>query len=177
VEITGSNPVGGTTESRPMATWQTLRALAPEIVNVGEDRLRQFHLAMLGTIRADGTPRISPVEPYIGSGELLIGLIRRSAKARDLLRDPRCTLHSIVVDPDAGDPELTLRGRFLEVDLAVRQSDSDAWWLSFEETAPLVGTIDLEAASLLRFDLERSELSITYWTPAGGVAERRKPYP
>jgi len=160
-----------------MRTWHTLRSLAPDLVTVGEERLRQFRVAMLGTLRADGSPRISPVEPYLGSGELLIGVIRGSAKARDLLRDPRCTLHSIIDDPDAGQPELTLRGRFAEVDAATRRADPDAWWLSFEETAPLVGTIDLEAASLLRFDLERGELSVMHWTPAGGVTERRKPYP
>jgi hypothetical protein len=160
-----------------MPTWQMLRSLAPEIVTVGEGRLRQFRLAMLGTIRADGSPRISPVEPYLGSGELIFGVIRGSAKAGDLVRDPRCTLHSIVDDPDGGDPELTLRGRFVEVGAAAREANPDAWWLSFEESAPLVGTIELEAAALLRFDLERGELSVMHWTPAGGVTERRKPYP
>ena len=160
-----------------MPTWQTLRSLAPDLVTIGEARLRQFRVAMLGTIRADGSPRISPVEPYLGSGELLFGLMSGSAKAGDLLRDPRCTLHSVIDDPDAGDPELTLRGRFIEVEASVRRADPDAWWLSFAETAALVGTIELKAASLLRFDLERSELSVTHWTPAGGVTERRKPYP
>jgi len=132
---------------------------------------------MLGTLRADGSPRISPIEPYLDSGELLLGLIRSSAKARDLLRDARCTLHSIIDDPDRGDPELTLRGRFTEVDPATRVADPAAWWLSFEEAAPLVGTIEIEAAAVLRFDLERGELTVTSWTPAGGVTERRKPYP
>lgn len=160
-----------------MPSWRTLRESAPAIVAAGEDRLRRYRLAMLGTIRADGSPRISPVEPYLGGGELLLGVIRGSAKASDLLRDPRCTLHSIVDDPDAGDPELTLRGRFVEVDEATRRADPAAWWLLYEERAPLVGTIDLEAASLLRFDLERGELSVTSWTPAGGVRQQRKPYP
>jgi hypothetical protein len=161
----------------PMTTWQTLRALAPELVEVGEGRLRRFRVAMLGTIRTDGSARISTIEPYLGSGELLFGLFRGSAKARDLLRDPRCTLHSIVDDPDAGDPELSLRGRFAEVDAAGRQADPGAWWLSFEASVPLVGTIELVAASVVRFDLERSEISVLSWSPAGGVRERRKPYP
>jgi len=160
-----------------MPTWQMLRSLAPELVTVGEALLRRFRLAMLGTIRADGSPRISPVEPYLGSGELIFGVIRTSAKARDLIRDPRCTLHSIIDDPDGGAPELTLRGRFVEVGAAAREADPDAWWLAFKESAPLVGTIELEAAALLRFDLERGELSIVQWTPAGGVTERRNPYP
>src|SRR6266545_6161438 len=122
-----------------MTTWKSLRDAAPEIVAVGEERLRHFRLAMLGTLRADGSPRISTVEPVIGGGELLLGLIRGSAKAGDLVRDPRCTLHSIVDDPDSGDPELALRGRFVEVDTATREANSKAWWLSYEERNPVVG--------------------------------------
>jgi len=160
-----------------MPTWQTLRGLAPDLVTTGEARLRQFRVAMLGTIRADGSPRISPVEPFLGSEELLFGVMSGSAKAGDLLRDPRCTLHSIIDDPDAGEPELSLRGRFVEVEASIRRADPDAWWLSFAETAPLVGTIELEAASLVRFDLERGELTVTHWTLSAGVTERRKPYP
>jgi hypothetical protein len=160
-----------------MATWNTLRDDAPEIVAVGEERLRRFRLAMLGTIRADGSPRISTVETLIGGGELLLGLMRGSAKARDLVRDARCSLHSIVDDPDSGQPELTLRGRFVEVDQGTRRANPDAWWLSYEDTDPMVGTIELDAASLIRFDLKRGEMSVTSWTPAGAVVEQRKPYP
>jgi hypothetical protein len=160
-----------------MTTWNTLRDAAPEIVAVGEERLRHYRLAMLGTVRADGSPRISTVEPVLGGGELLLGLIRGSAKARDLGHDPRCTLHSIVADPDSGDPELTLRGRFVEVDAATRKANPKAWWLSYEKSNPLVGTIELDAASLVRFDLNRGELSVLSWTPAGAVTEQRKPYP
>lgn len=160
-----------------MTTWPALHEAAPEIVAVGEERLRRFRLAMLGTIRADGSPRISTVEPVFGSGELLLGLMRTSAKTRDLARDPRCSLHSIVDDPDTGDPELTLRGRFIEVDEATRRANPDAWWLSHEETSPLVGTIELEAASLVRFNVEHGEMSILSWTLAGSITEQRKPYP
>ena len=160
-----------------MPTWQTLRAVAPELAAAGEARLRRFGVAMLGTLRSDGSPRISPVEPYLDSGELLFGLFRGSAKAHDLMADPRCTLHSIVDDPDAGQPELTIRGRFVEVDERARRADPNAWWLSFEHARPLVGTIEVEAAALVRFDLSAGELSIARWTPSDGVVELRKPYP
>ena len=41
-------------------------------------------------------PRISPVEPLIADGHLYLGMMWRSRKALDLLRDPRCTVHSTV---------------------------------------------------------------------------------
>jgi len=160
-----------------MATWRTLHTEAPELVAIGEERLRRFGLAMLGTLRADGSPRISTVEPRIAADELVFALIRGSAKALDLARDPRCTLHSIVDDPDSGDPELTIRGRFVEVDDETRRADPDAWWLTYADAVPLVGTVELEAATVVRFDLQAGEISILSWTPRRGVSERRKPYP
>jgi hypothetical protein len=160
-----------------MASWRILRNEAPELVAIGEEPLRRFGLAMLGTLRADGSPRISTIEPRIAADELVFALIRGSAKALDLQRDPRCTLHSIVDDPDSGDPELSLRGRFVEVGDETRRADPEAWWLTYEDAAPLVGTIELDAAVVIRFDLERGEISILRWTPSDGVSEQRKPYP
>jgi Pyridoxamine 5'-phosphate oxidase len=160
-----------------MATWRTLQTAAPELVAIGEERLQRFGLAMLGTLRADGSPRISTVEPHLAADELVFAVIRGSAKALDLGRDPRCTLHSIVDDPDSGDPELIINGRFVEVDDEMRRADPGAWWLTYEDAAPLVGTIELEAASVVRFDLDRAEILILSWTRTHGVSELRKPYP
>jgi hypothetical protein len=46
-------------------------------------------VALLGTLRPDGSPRVSPVEPYFAGGELVLGVMAWSGKARDLRRDPR----------------------------------------------------------------------------------------
>lgn len=68
-------------------------------------------MALLGTIRTDGSPRISPVEPYLTQGHLLFGAMVWSLKTRDLLRDPRCVLHGAITAPDAGEAEVKLYGR------------------------------------------------------------------
>ena len=67
-------------------------------------RLDAVRLAMLGMLRHDGSPRISPVEPYLVEGQLLVGAMAWSAKADDLRRDPRYVLHSVVPDPNSGYP-------------------------------------------------------------------------
>ena len=46
-------------------------------------------------------------------GEVLLGMMYRSKKALDLLRDPRCVLHSTVSNPNGSEPELKLYGRAL----------------------------------------------------------------
>lgn len=53
---------------------------------------------MLGTLRADGSPRISPCELDFAERHLILGMMWLSRKALDLLRDPRCVLHSCTTD-------------------------------------------------------------------------------
>jgi hypothetical protein len=81
--------------------WQEQEAAAPQIAQLGRQRLEGARVALLGTLRMDGSPRISPVEPYLSQGELLFGSMALSAKTQDLLRDPRCIVHSQSVGPIA----------------------------------------------------------------------------
>ena len=46
----------------------------------------------------DGTPRISPCELDFAAGHLILGMMWQSRKALDLLRDPRCVLHTCTTD-------------------------------------------------------------------------------
>ena len=78
---------------------------------------------MLGTIRRDGSPRISPVEFLIFAGEIYLGMIWRSYKAQDLQRDPRCMVMNTVHDRELKDGEFKMAGIAAEVtDTAERQS-------------------------------------------------------
>ena len=83
-----------------MLDWRDVETGAPEIARLGAARLSAARIAMLGTLRRDGSPRISPVEPYLVNGRLLVGAMTWSAKAADIRRDPRYVLHSTVTSPD-----------------------------------------------------------------------------
>jgi hypothetical protein len=41
-------------------TWGALEAAAPEIARLGRERLHAAGVALLGTLRRDGSPRITP---------------------------------------------------------------------------------------------------------------------
>ncbi|MDQ2980896.1 MAG: hypothetical protein M3R26_01035 [Actinomycetota bacterium] len=73
-------------------------AACPELASLGEERLRARELCLLGTPRKNGYPRITPVEPDFVDGQLVLGMMWRSPKALDLMRDPRCVVHSVVSD-------------------------------------------------------------------------------
>ena len=108
-------------------TWGQFSEQDSELAKLGEDQFRHTGLALVGTLRRDGWPRISPVEPFIVGGELYLGMMWRSRKALDLLRDPRCVVHSTVSDRMGSEGEFKVYGRAVEVkDLDERKRFADA---------------------------------------------------
>jgi hypothetical protein len=91
--------------------WRRFKRVAPKLASQIEEVFGRNGLALIGTLRGDGFPRISPVEVFFLPGEALLGMMYRSKKAPDLLRDPRCVLHGTVSDPNGSEPELKLYGR------------------------------------------------------------------
>ena len=154
--------------------WSDFQAAAPTLAGAARVRFEGTHIALLGTIRADGSPRISPIEPYFTSTHMLFGAMARSAKVRDLERDRRCALHSAISDPNAGEPEFKLHGTAIDVDEA---PPPDAWWLSYPPEMARVFALDVEEAVWVSWALERGEMSVTRWSPARGLEERLRSYP
>ena len=100
---------------------------SPELAATGEAQFARTGLALVGTLRRDGWPRISPVEPLITGGHLYLGMMWRSVKALDLLRDPRCVVHSTVSDREGAEGEFKVYGRAVDVtDPEERQQFADA---------------------------------------------------
>ena len=92
-------------------SWAQFKRSAPVLARKAEQLFDKAGVVLLGTVRKDGSPRISPVEALIVHGELYLGMMWKSLKAADLLRDPRCTVHSTIRDRMAKDGEFKLHGR------------------------------------------------------------------
>ena len=108
-------------------TWGQFAERDPELAALGEGQLARTGLALVGTLRRDGWPRISPVEPFIVHGNLYLGMMWQSRKALDLLRDPRCVVHSTVVDRKGSEGEFKVYGRAVDItDLDERRRFGDA---------------------------------------------------
>ena len=95
--------------------WQEFKSKSPSLAKIGEDCLNRYGLILLGTLRKNGWPRISPVEPCIADGHLYLGMMWRSRKALDLLRDPRCTIHNVVSNRHGTEGEFKLYGHAVDV--------------------------------------------------------------
>jgi hypothetical protein len=136
--------------------WPSSAAEAPELAKLGEERFDAAGLALIGTIRKDGTPRISPLEPLIAHGELYLGMMWQSRKALDLLRDPRCAVHSVVSKPDASEGEFKLWGRVRDVaDPDERARCADAYFekIAWRPAEPYhLFALDIESAAWIKSD-------------------------
>ena len=51
--------------------WSEFAAACPELAVLGEARFRERELCLVGTLRKNGWPRISPVEPDFVDGDLI----------------------------------------------------------------------------------------------------------
>ena len=154
--------------------WEAFQEDAPELAALAEERFERTGLCLVGTITADGHPRISPIEPFIVDGELLLGMIWRSKKALDMERDPRITVHSTVSDRNNDEGDFKLYGRALNVsDPKLRTHYADTLEVKIDWRPP-------EPFHLMRVDIERagfvvfgSKPQALAWDPERGI--RRLP--
>ena len=147
-------------------TWQQFGAQAPELAALGEAQFARTGLALVGTLRRDGWPRISPVEPFIVEGQLYLGMMWRSVKALDLLRDPRCVVHSTVSNRDGTEGEFKVYGRAVEVnDPEERRRFGDAVFaaIGFRPEEPEFHCFAISIESVVFSQLRDSEFHRQVW--------------
>jgi hypothetical protein len=125
---------------------------------------------MLGTLRRNGWPRISPCELDLVGHELLLGMMWQSPKARDLLRDDRCVLHSCTSDRNGTEGDFKLYGRARdERDPAIRDAYRAAVRarIDWEPADPFhLFAIEVESAGFVVFSPESYAMA---WDPADGT--------
>ncbi len=143
--------------------WAEFAAAAPELADLGERRLRSRELCLVGTLRRNGWPRISPVEPEFVGAELMLGMMWQSPKARDLLRDPRVVVHSTLNDRHDLSGDFKLYGRAVAVDDERRRTAYRAGVrarIDWEPEGPYhVFAVDIESAGFVTFAQPRFGLA------------------
>lgn len=158
-----------------MVRWREFVGESPRIAEIFVRRHTATHnLCLLATLRADGFPRISPMEPRVFEGHLVLVGMPDTTKFRDLDRDPRFCLHTATVDPYVGDGDAKLWGRARNLpDKALHERF--AHMLTEEGGPDLRGheldpfyVADISSASSI--ELVDGQLHITIWKP--GETER-----
>jgi hypothetical protein len=158
-----------------MTIWRDFTTAAPRIARIFTRRhAATGNLCMLATLRSDGYPRISPMEPRVFEDQLWLTGMPGTTKFRDLARDPRFCLHTATVDTEVTDGDAKLWGVVTDVpDRALHERFAVAL---FEETGfDLRGqrfdhfyAADLTGASAV--EVGGGHMDVTIWKP--GEPER-----
>lgn len=122
---------------------------------------------MLATLRPDGFPRISPMEPWLFDGDLWLAGMPGTAKFRDLADDPRFALHTATVDPEVRDGDAKVWGTVTDIaDVAVHERYAQSL---FDETGfdlrgrPLDHLFRADLIGAAAVQVGGGHLDITMW--------------
>lgn len=160
--------------------WDAFEEACPEIASLARERFTTDEVVMLGTVRRDGSPRINPCEVDLVEGRLCFGMMPRSHKALDLLRDPRLVVHSVPDGRMNPGGDVKLAGQAVdEHDPAFREVYREALrrridWAPSEPSFHLF-TLDVETAAYLKFG-EGASFALT-WDAERGLRRTDIPDP
>lgn len=157
--------------------WSEFEQAQPRMARLGRERLISPGVVLVATIRRDGTPRLSPVEPFLLDGDLWLSMMWQSAKARDLLRDPRILVHSVITSRDGAAGEFKVRGVGRpEGDQVIQRRYADAvaaslGWRPEPERSHLFA-VDISQVSFLSYDTPTGDQHVALWPPGREFVRR-----
>ena len=156
--------------------WADFEGAAPELASLGLAGFREQNLCIIGTLAADGWPRLSPNEVYFQGGELLLGMMRNSRKSKDLERDARITVMTPQCDREAKRGDFKIYGRAIPItDPGLRQAYADTVFAAIDwrpiDPYPLFA-VDVERAAYIDF---ADEHRLVRWSAERGVEELLQP--
>jgi hypothetical protein len=157
--------------------WSEIERRQPRLAALARRRLVDPGVLLVVTLRRDGTPRLSPVEPYVLEGRLMLSMMWGSQKAADLQRDSRVLVHSVITNRDGADGELKVRGH------AVEEPDPGVQGRYAEEVAEALGwrpevgrfhlfEVDAEHVAFVRYDRETADQHVVTWPPGEEFVRR-----
>lgn len=149
-----------------MSSWSEVLAAAPDLAAAVEQRFETYGLGLLATLRRDGSPRISGIEPLFALGEVWLGMMDKSLKSTDLRRDGRLALHAATVDKEVKEGDAKLTGEAHLVEDSERQAAFAAAFKERNGYNPGEGPFDLFVVDVREISLLRpggDHLVIEWW--------------
>jgi len=158
-----------------MTKWNEFAEAAPRIAAIFRRRhAAAGNLCLLATLRSDGYPRISPIEPRIFEDRLWLIGMPGTTKFLDLGRDPRFCLHTATVDTEVKEGDAKLWGLVEDVrDPALHQRfatdlfEESGLDLRGQEFDRFYGAVLTSASAV---EVADGHMDVTIWKP--GEPER-----
>lgn len=140
-------------------SWQGFEEDAPDLAVRIRGRFAANLHHIIGTVRADGSPRLSGTEVTFRRGEVAIGMMAGSRKHDDVRRDPRVELHSAPLEEDLASGDAKLAGTLVPAE--GRPGPPGEHFVLGVRSASLVRVVD-------------DEVVISIWTGPGELREVRR---
>lgn len=162
-----------------MASWSEIEQTAPDLAAAVRARIEGHLHHVLGTLTADGSPRLSGTEARFHDGQLWLGCMPKSIKARDMRRDARFALHSAPLDPEMIDGDAKLSGTVTEVTdlraltdfmIAIGHGEGLEPGSEMDPGIATAFVCDVTAVTLTKVNVDH--LDMTTWTATGGLVVR-----
>ncbi len=150
--------------------WSELERRQPGLASLGRLRLLEPGVVLVATIRGNGTPRVSPVEPFVLDGVLWLSMLWQSRKAADLLRDPHVLVHSVITSRHGGEGEFKIRGT------ARAEGNPEVWRRYAAAVSASLGwspepgrfhlfAVVIGGATYIRYDEATGDQHVAQWPP------------
>jgi hypothetical protein len=157
--------------------WLEMENTQPRLAGLARQRLIEPGVVLVATIRRDGTPRLSPVEPFVMDGDLWLSMMWQSTKAGDLLRDPRILVHSVITNREGTEGEFKVRGTAsAEADPGIQRRYADAvannlGWNPQPGRFHLFA-VDIDEVTVIRYDPATGDQHVARWPPGSEFIRR-----
>ncbi|MFH7598853.1 pyridoxamine 5'-phosphate oxidase family protein [Streptomyces racemochromogenes] len=151
--------------------WAAFEKAEPEFAAAVRDRFAQFPHHVLATLRKDGSPRVSGLTVEFRGGELWLGMMAGSMKARDLQHDPRFALHTNPGPDDSmPDGDARISGRAVEI---VDPPELHRY-AEEKDTPHPFHLFHADLTEVVHTAVDGEELVVRSWTPARGLHVLRR---
>jgi nitroimidazol reductase NimA-like FMN-containing flavoprotein (pyridoxamine 5'-phosphate oxidase superfamily) len=167
-----------------VASFADVENLEPDLAERVRSILSSATNAVLGTLRRDGSPRLSGADPYFHDGQLRIWSMPQARKGEDLRRDPRVAVHSIPWDSrqprdgaiDVGEADAKVNGTAVLTNDAGERSSFRAWLKAERGFEPPedwdLFTIDIHELTVISVDA--GQLMLDRWSTTNGRQTMRR---
>jgi hypothetical protein len=160
--------------------WIEFEQTCPKLASMVRERFEREQIFLIGTVRPDGSPRISAVECDFVDGDLYTSMIWQSVKALDLQRDPRVAVHSLVPDKaheSQNQGDLKLYGRAVPIMEPAKRASYEAAIqarINWHPTEPYhCFAFDIERAGHVRF--ADGDRHVVTWRAGSDLVEKIVP--
>jgi len=141
-------------------SWGEALRVAPELATAIQQRFATNKHHIIGTIRADGSPRLSGTEVQFDDERMTIGMMVNSRKRTDIAHDNRVEIHCAPLDTELQDGDAKVSGELVVIR---------------ELTEPPEGTeYEVRVSRLSLVTVEHDLLRVQMFSPEHGVREIRR---